>query len=207
LAHIAAGIELTAGNLGGLQDQFAAVLGGFNCLYFDKASVSVEDFERNVDLLADAAVAVPPVSDQRVGSARLVELVLSSARAGNSDTIDALAGLRECGTDMATLMALDMPRFSEFGAQIHRVLEYQMMLHPAVRDGIVESLPWHLVTHGRVIGKPLGGAGGGAAWLLLGARDESVRRILVAGGWTLRPVTISRSGLRPENVEQETGKC
>jgi D-glycero-alpha-D-manno-heptose-7-phosphate kinase len=201
LPHIAAGIELTAGNLGGLQDQFAAVVGGFNSYCFDSGSVVVESLARNTELLADAVIALPPTNEHRLGSARLVERVLTSARAGDKQTIDALAGLRKCGEDMVALMAVDSPTVAEFATYVRKVLEHQVMLHPVVRDGIVASLPWSLVTRGLVVGKPLGGAGRGAAWLLLGPQPESVQSTLIDGGWTLMPASISRSGLRLEHVE------
>ncbi|TNH21032.1 hypothetical protein FHG89_32520 [Micromonospora orduensis] len=196
--HVAAAVERLCGHHGGLQDQFAATFGGFTSYSFHDHGVDVHRLGHAGSVLRDAVLAVPPPADRRVGSDRLVQLVADRYRAGEADTVGALAGLVALGDQISDLLATAQPARSDLAALLLAVLDRQRRLHPVIRAGIEETPVWTLVREGAVVGKPLGGAGRGSAWLLLMSTDAARQR-LASAGWVVHRVRISDVGVRTES--------
>ncbi|MGC4772400.1 hypothetical protein ACLQ25_25930 [Micromonospora sp. DT44] len=196
--HVAAAVERLCGHHGGLQDQFAAAFGGLTSYLFHDKGVDVRRLGDAGGVLRNAFLAVPPPADRRVGSDRLVQLVVDRYRAGETDTVEALADLVALGNQIDDLLGTACPERSSLATLLGAVLDRQRRLHPVIRAGIEETPVWTLVRDGAVVGKPLGGAGRGSAWLLLTSTAAACQR-LASEGWVVHRVRISDVGVRTES--------
>ncbi|WP_406077336.1 hypothetical protein [Micromonospora sp. NBC_00858] len=196
--HVVAAVERLCGHHGGLQDQFAATFGGLTSYSFHERGVDVHRLGRAHGVLRGAVLAIPPPAQRRTGSDRLVQLVAERFRSGSADTITALAALVELGEQIGELLSAGRPGPAELSPLLLAVLDRQRQLHPVIRAGIEETPVWALVRAGAAVGKPLGGAGRGSAWLLLGATGAA-RQQLASAGWVVHKVRISDVGVRTES--------
>lgn len=196
VAHTAAALERLAGHAGGLQDQFGCVTGGLTSYRFAAGHVDVGRLDHAADVLRGAILALPPPAERRSGSSHLVQVVTNRWRNGSRDTRAGITGLVALGDEMFHLLSADRPDRAAFHEAVLAVRDMQRLLHPEIRAAIDHS-PFltDLASH-RIVAKPLGGAGVGAAWLMLGPCPESVRRRLRHLGWELRPFALHRTGLR-----------
>ncbi|WP_165967037.1 hypothetical protein [Actinomadura sp. 7K507] len=195
LPHVAALVECVAGHSSGIQDQLAATAGGLCCYRFTGVTVECTPLPQALGFLDSARVVVPP--DRRVGSGRMVDLVLGGMHGPDGDEVrSALRALVRIGDRLYETLCSGASQFAAARDLVGRVLEQQIRLHPVIRTAAQATPLWPFLESGAVVAKPLGGAGPGAAWLMLPPVPDEILHRLTAEDWTCEPVVPSRTGIR-----------
>jgi hypothetical protein len=195
LPHVAALVECVAGHSGGIQDQLAATAGGLCCYRFTGVTVECTPLPQALGFLDGARVAVPP--DRRAGSGRLVDLVLGGLHGPDGDEVrSALQALVRIGDRLFETLCRGAAQFAAARELVGRVLEQQVRLHPVIKTAARDTPLWPFLESGAVVAKPLGGAGPGAAWLMVPPVPNGVLHRLAAENWTCEPVVPSGTGIR-----------
>jgi hypothetical protein len=194
LPHLSAGLERICGHEGGVQDQLAAVNGGFRRYDFNGPFMTSTDYTCALPLLRGAVLAIPPI--ERLGSSDVVAAVLSSNPVDSSGFVTGpIRELRDAGAHLANAIARNPdPESMEIRSAVCQVTEAQLGLHPLVAESASQMPLWPDVHAGRCAAKPLGGGGAGAAWLVL-APDEQDAGRLIAVGWEVAEIAISETGI------------
>jgi D-glycero-alpha-D-manno-heptose-7-phosphate kinase len=193
IPHLAAAFERVAGHAGGLQDQLASVTRGFGAYRFDRGRISAVRFASVPSMLNGAMLAFPPAEQRRLGSGNLVSLVTESWRHGSRPTRQAIRRLANASNSLFAILAEQTVDEGAARAEIAEILFLQRSLHPEIRRGIDETPIWPFARQGQVVGKPLGGAGRGAAWVVLRPFPRDLPSRLSREGWSAKP-------LRPDHA-------
>lgn len=194
IPHLAAAFERVAGQAGGLQDQLAAVNRGFAAYRFDHGRVSILRFGSVPSFLGGAVLAFPPPEQRRIGSGNLVSLVTESWRSGSRETRHAIRHLARVSNELYTTLIGPAANDDAVRGAVTEILGLQRSLHPEIRRGIDETPIWQFVRQHELVGKPLGGAGRGAAWLLLRPLPRELVGCLSREGWSTVPLKVEQPG-------------
>ncbi|MFL6072486.1 MAG: hypothetical protein ACJ73S_03720 [Mycobacteriales bacterium] len=223
LARLAALVERDIGIAGGWQDQYAAVLGGAHSYTFTSHPTEPDSIpsvrltpsgEAMYRLQQHLLVVVPPPPEVRRSSSSLVKQVARRQTSHNVHTLAGLYALNGMAGPLAT--ALATADVAELARLVNQVRRAQALLAP----GVVDARVAHLVdtmtsTSARtgaaadvLAGKPCGGGGPGAAWLLIvePERANAVSGRLAAAGMRVEAVQAALTGCRVFQVRGEAGR-
>ncbi|OLB68292.1 hypothetical protein AUI06_11500 [archaeon 13_2_20CM_2_52_21] len=176
---------------GGMQDQYAAAMGGFNLIRFEKEGVTVKPLaisgairnELEYRLLLCSTGTTRP-------SGGILGRQIKSYREGNPTVLEALHEIKKLTFDLND--ELVRGRVEEFGELLGREWDLKKKLDPAISNDEVDKLYRTALANGAIGGKLLGAGGGG--YLLLFAEDGSHKRLSSA---------MIKAGSRVENVRFE----
>jgi D-glycero-alpha-D-manno-heptose-7-phosphate kinase len=203
IPHLAAALERVAGHAGGLQDQLASATGGFGAYRFDRGKISKIRLAAIPPFLRGAVLAFPPPAQRRIGSGSLVSLVTDSWREGTRATIRAMRNLARTSNELYRVLAEPNADHDAARRVVEEIIHAQRSLHSQICQGIDETPIWPYIQRHQVIGKPLGGAGRGAAWLLLRPLPRGLASSLAEHGWTTVPLAIEHARA-PIGVDQRS---
>ncbi|MFH1354358.1 MAG: hypothetical protein ABIH36_03650 [bacterium] len=177
IAMLAAEIERMSGTLGGLQDQFAAVVGGLNLFQFyglEHSSKRIELSDRLKKELEENIFILYPGGDRR--STDVVVKVMREYTNGNLTVGNALLSLNELAIEIKkSLEFLDWARLSFL---LHEVREQQLTLHPdLIDDGNLRII--NNLSEMGIEGVKLLGGGGCGACLLVVSEDSVLREAII----------------------------
>jgi D-glycero-alpha-D-manno-heptose-7-phosphate kinase len=176
---------------GGMQDQYAAAMGGFNLMQFEKNGVTVSPLSIS-----------PPVKNEleyrlllcSTGTTRpsggILGRQIKSYREKNPNVLDALHEIKKLTLNLHA--ELVHGRVEEFGSLLGEEWELKKRLDPAISNDEVDKLYRTALENGAVGGKLLGAGGGG--YLLLFAEDGAQKELSLA---------VIKAGSRVENVRFE----
>lgn len=176
---------------GGMQDQYAAAIGGFNLIRFEKEGVTVKPLaisgavrnELEYRLLLCSTGTTRP-------SGGILGRQIKSYREGNPTVLEALHEIKKLTLDLNN--ELVRGRVEEFGELLGREWDLKKKLDPAISNEEVDKLYRTALANGAIGGKLLGAGGGG--YLLLFAEDGSHKQLSSA---------MIKAGSRVENVRFE----
>ena len=185
---------------GGKQDQYAAALGGFNRLVFEKGAVVVEPLALNPAFVAELArrLVVCYTGTSRVSS-RTIARVMGAYQRGDSGVTGALRAIAEVAERMTgALRAGDLPRVGSLLAENWR---HQQQLDPGMRTGEMDRLEAAMRGAGALGGKAAGAGAGGSMFFIAGedpaaavrAAREAGARVLPFS-WAARGVIVEAGG-------------
>ncbi|WP_338740522.1 hypothetical protein [Actinomadura luteofluorescens] len=198
LPHVAALVEHVAGHSGGIQDQLAATAGGLCSYRFAGVTVECTPLPQALGLFDGAYIAVPPA--RRAGSGRMVDLVLDARRLDGGEVHSALRALVSIGDQLFDSLYCGAPQFAKARDLVGQVLEQQIRLHPVIESAARATPMWPFLETGEIVAKPLGGAGPGAAWLILPPVTDEILHRLAGEMWTFERVVPSLTGIRVLNA-------
>lgn len=198
LAVLAAEIEQESGVLGGLQDQFAAAMGGLNLFRFYGSKYSSKRLNPSDQYLTELEqnlFILYPGGKRR--STDIVTEVMNGYRSRNSTVTNALLSLNSVASKIVeALESEDLQKLSTlFGA----VREQQLKLHPRLIDGRNQKIINALKDQGVNGIKLLGGGGAGACLLVICPDSRSkkvIERISDVNSVEIFPVRYAKKGLR-----------
>lgn len=197
IAVRAAEIEYKSGVLGGLQDQFAATVGGLNVFGFYKSEYSIKPLvfsAKQIKGLEQHLFIIYPGGKRN--STDLVTLVMNKFRRGKKEVEQALTDLNLLADDVEkALHKLDLQELSNL---LSRVRGAQLKLDHRLADGnnrrVIKALQ-----HAGINGIKLLGGGGSRACLLVlcthASEHKTVRSIAQAHRARIIPVHFSRKGM------------
>jgi D-glycero-alpha-D-manno-heptose-7-phosphate kinase len=183
-----------AGIPGGRQDQYAAALGGFNCMRFRDSTVAVEPIRLDPSF-ADALAASTVLC--YTGASRLsggtIARVMAAYGTGHPRVTGALRAMRDVALEMHEALAgADLGRVA---ALLSRNWTAQQALDPGMRTAAMARLEAAMRAAGSLGGKAAGSGAGGCMFFV--CRDaERARRAALAAGAQLLPVAWAPHGVR-----------
>lgn len=196
LADMACELEGELGIVGGKQDQYAAAVGGINCMeFYDEGRVAVRKMElaeATIDELEKHLVLCYSGESRLSGDTN--ERMISAYRRGEPRVVEALRTVKRVAQDVqACLLAGDL---QAFGQLLEEETAARVRLHEGVMTPAMGRLRQAAQQAGAVGGK-ICGAGGGGCLLFMSAPDQEgrVRRALEAAGGRVLDFTFDARGL------------
>jgi D-glycero-alpha-D-manno-heptose-7-phosphate kinase len=205
LAALAVEVERNdLGIVGGLQDQYAAVFGGFNYIEFRGDGVIVNPLRLSEQTLNELHYHLLLCY---TGGTRLSShIVADQTRAveeSESEVIDSLAHLKVLTERLKATMLTD--RIDLFGAQLHEAWQHKRRLSRAISNPRIDELYETAMAAGAWGGKLLGAGGGG--YLLVCTpftRRTAVAEALSAKGGQMVDFQFDLGGVRSWSAREET---
>ncbi|MGH3713251.1 MAG: hypothetical protein ACRDT4_07280 [Micromonosporaceae bacterium] len=197
IAEVAAAAERATGAAGGKQDQYAAAHGAAHLWRITSSGVQPTRLhDAKVQQLAERLLIAHPGGARP--SSGMVEAVAERLRAGEPDVTTAHHDLNALAEQLpAAIASGDLGRVADL---INSVRRAQARLHP---DAVDDTAYRELTRPGGLLAaKPCGGAGAGAAWLLLCEADAAphLTRHYTQRGFTTLPVTVAPQGVHVDTT-------
>ena len=145
---------------GGMQDQYAAVFGGFNFIEFSASAVVVNPLRIDPDILNELNynLLLCYTGKSRL-SAHILETQIAAYEQETEDVLQATHQLKEVAVSMKN--ALLLGRLGEFGALLHEAWVQKKRLADQITDPHIDEMYSVARKHGALGGKILGAGGGG----------------------------------------------
>jgi D-glycero-alpha-D-manno-heptose-7-phosphate kinase len=159
--------------LGGKQDQYAGMFGGFRYMQFKDPHVEMLPLallDTTIEKLRQNSVLA--YTGQSRVSGDIHKNVVEAYRSGNAETLKALDAIKKAADEMKdALLGNDLEAFADL---MNSNWEAQKALHPSITNEQIENAFTAARGKGAVAGKALGAGGGGCLYFycLPGTREE-----------------------------------
>jgi D-glycero-alpha-D-manno-heptose-7-phosphate kinase len=165
LAELAYKIErLDLGIQGGMQDQYAAVFGGFNFMEFGASRVVVNPLRIPKEVINELEYNLLLCYTGRTRlSANIITSQIESYKSKERTVLEAMEELKKITVEMKN--ALLQGRLSDFGRLLHEAWINKKQMAKQITTSNIDALYETARAHGAIGGKILGAGGGG--YLLL----------------------------------------
>lgn len=176
----------------GIQDQFAAALGGMNALYIERdGTVKVESIGPSPgrDAILNSLKMV------WTGRQRKAESVLAEQQANTHAREREICELQQMAGELRSLIARSDFPVEEFGNLLTTSWEVKRSLAGGVSDESIDALVQRLLNAG-VLGAKVLGAGGGGFVLIACHQPLAPALLSVLDGETVLPVRVENHGAR-----------
>lgn len=201
IAELAYKIErVELGIPGGMQDQYAAVFGGFNFMEFGSSAVIVNPLRVDLDILNELQYNLLLCY---TGKTRLSQNIITTQvenyRRGEREAVQAMDELKAITVEMKN--ALLQGRLNEFGALLHTAWASKKKMASQITTSQIDALYETGRKYGALGGKLLGAGGGG--YLLLYCefdRKHIVAEELERQGGQVVEFTFDYNGLQTWEV-------
>lgn len=161
IAELAYHIErIDLGIKGGMQDQYAAVFGGFNFIEFEKSAVIVNPLRIESDILNELQYSLLLCYTGRTRlSGNIINTQVNNYVRGEIDVLAAMDELKSITVDMKN--ALLQGNLNDFGALLHEAWINKKKMASQITTSTIDVLYETARKHGALGGKILGAGGGG----------------------------------------------
>ena len=181
---------------GGLQDQYAAVFGGFNYIEFLSDRVVVNPLKVSLDVLNELQYnfLLCYTGTMRL-SAHIIQDQVERYERREAQTMQALRELKVLTIEMKN--ALLRRELDSFGELLHREWQYKKTLSPRISSAQLDELYEIARKYGALGGKITGAGGGGYMLLYCPAeRKHAVAARLKEFGCTITDMSLEPMGLQ-----------
>ncbi len=197
VAELASALEREElGILGGKQDQYAAILGGFNFMEFSGEDVKTSrlNIPEHVVWELEKSLVLCYTGKSRV-SGDIHQSVVDAYLRKDDGTREALKSLKRIAMDMKDILL--QGDLCSFGDLLLENWENQKKLHPSVTNDEIDSLFEIALSNGAIGGKA-GGAGGGGCLVFYCEpdREHVLKKSLEAAGTRVIDFGFDFHGLR-----------
>lgn len=200
IAEIAFNLEQSTGALGGRQDEYAAVFGGFSQFNFFPELRYRRPLRLGpwtVKAVESHLVVAHPGGHRH--SSDLVSSVLGAYELGDTNVIGALLALNSLAKNIVA--TLETGTTDQLAYLLRDIRYHQCRLHPNIMDERTARLVVELATIGVHGVKVLGGGGSGSGLLVCAHKSpRRAKKMLVENGCRLVPVRFAHTGLRVSRV-------
>ena len=161
IAELAYQIErVDLGIKGGMQDQYAAVFGGFNFIEFGESAVIVNPLRIEPDILNELQYSLLLCYTERTRlSGNIITTQVKNYVRGEGDVLAAMDELKNITLDMKN--ALLQGNLTDFGALLHEAWINKKKMASQITTSTIDVLYETAREHGALGGKILGAGGGG----------------------------------------------
>jgi len=165
IARIAYRIERQElGIAGGMQDQYAAVFGGFNFMEFGANAVIVNPLRIDTDIENELEYSLLLCYTGRTRlSSNIIRAQVSAYENKEADVLEAMSTIKAITVEMKN--ALLTARLGDFGRLLHEAWLHKKRMARQISNPDIDALYASARAHGALGGKILGAGGGG--YLLL----------------------------------------
>jgi D-glycero-alpha-D-manno-heptose-7-phosphate kinase len=201
IAELAYAIERDdLGIVGGMQDQYASVFGGFNFIEFEAEGVHVTPLRLSENAIAEFHYHLMLCD---TGTTRVSSNIVADQTAGliarDADVVDGLGALKDMTVTM--MRRLLKGRLMEFGQLLDDAWQFKRRLSRHITNDSIDELYDSAKKAGAVGGKILGAGGGGHMLLFVPFdRRNAVRERLERAGGKIVDFQFDRSGARAWKV-------
>ncbi len=201
LAYVLERREL--GIQGGIQDQYAAVFGGFNFIEFLPAHVVVNPLRISADVINELQyhLLLCYTGATRL-SAHIIDDQVKRYESGESDTLQSLREIKRIAMEMKN--ALLRRHLNEFAELLHEEWEYKKKTSNEISNSRIDEL-YDVARANGALGGKISGAGGGGYMLLycLFDKKHKVAEKLSALGCTVADFAFEPLGLQTWMVNRD----
>ncbi|MDX1412854.1 MAG: hypothetical protein R3293_01620 [Candidatus Promineifilaceae bacterium] len=161
IAELAYHIErVDLGIKGGMQDQYAAVFGGFNFIEFEENAVIVNPLRVEPDILNELQYSLLLCYTGRTRlSGNIINTQVNNYVRGETDVLSAMNELKSITVDMKN--ALLQGNLNDFGTLLHDAWINKKKMASQITSSTIDVLYETARKHGALGGKILGAGGGG----------------------------------------------
>lgn len=176
----------------GVQDQYAAAIGGMNAFYFKRdGSVQIESIPTN-----DARDRIlTSLSMVWTGRQREAESVLSEQRHNAPSMAQEIVALQQMAIELRDLLVTDQLSVQDFASMLTQSWQLKRRLARGVSDAEIDNLVAALMDAGGLGAKVLG-AGGGGFVLVASELNEWTPSTGRQSGLVVLPVAVENQGAR-----------
>lgn len=179
----------------GVQDQHAAVHGGFNYIDIEYPNVHVSRIEVKPELQWQLEQQMVLVYLASRSSSDMHQAVIKHYRGGHEPTLHAFETLRACPRSI--VQACYKGDLDQFGEIMTENWEAQKQLHPAITNAKIERLETIARDHDALGFKVNGAGGGGSAVILASTGNEhAMKQAITRAGYQILPFTLNQGGLQ-----------
>jgi len=203
IARIAHEIEIKELELeSGIQDQYAAALGGINFMEINYPLANVYPLELDVSKICQLESQLLLVYINSRSSDELHKAVIENYKQGDDSTHNALETIKRCAYEMKKALILD--NLENMGEIMNRNWAAQKKLHPLMNNPIIQKIE-NISRENGAIGFKLNGAGGGgSATILAGIGSEyNLKKKLIQNELQLLPIKLDFKGVQTWKVMNE----
>ena len=160
-AELAYHIErVDLGIKGGMQDQYAAVFGGFNFIEFGESSVIVNPLRIEADILNELQYSLLLCYTGRTRlSGNIINTQVNNYVSGETDVLAAMDELKSITIEMKNALLLGC--LDDFGSLLHEAWINKKKMASQITTSTIDILYETARKHGALGGKILGAGGGG----------------------------------------------
>jgi D-glycero-alpha-D-manno-heptose-7-phosphate kinase len=149
---------------GGMQDQYAAVFGGFNFIEFGRSSVIVNPLRIDREVVNELKYnLLLCYTGKRRLSAKIIQSQVAAYERGEEEVLRAMAELKSLTVEMKN--ALLQSRLDDFGALLHEAWNNKKKMASQISNPDIDLLYETARKNGALGGKITGAGGGGYLFL------------------------------------------
>ncbi|MEO8665238.1 MAG: hypothetical protein ABI462_07065 [Ignavibacteria bacterium] len=172
LAELNYKLELEAGTLGGKQDQYATVFGGFNSITFDKNKVALRKIRISSERLKQLEERMFLVFTNMARDIKSVQINLDK-NIINENKRKYFSGLKELSYEFLNILESKNFHLDDIGKLLHESWKLKKSTNHQTSNPFIDQLYEALKKKGITGGKVLGAGGGG--FLLAFAKDPKAK--------------------------------
>jgi D-glycero-alpha-D-manno-heptose-7-phosphate kinase len=197
IAELAYRIERQdAGILGGRQDQYACVFGGFNYIEFERGSAVVNALRirRETLLELEYSLVFAYVGGLRLSS-HIIERQIENYRSAAADPVAAMDELKSLANEMKR--ALLRGDLGNFGSLLHASWQSKRRMAAGITNERLDAIYEAARAAGALGGKVSGAGGGGFMFFICDPRSRfGVQEAIVAQGAEIVPLSFVTEGVQ-----------
>jgi D-glycero-alpha-D-manno-heptose-7-phosphate kinase len=196
IANLAHKLEIEELKLeSGVQDQYAASLGGINFMEIEYPSVEISRVQINDDKICKLENQLILVYFGSRSSNLMHKAVIENYEKGDYNTINSFNNIKECAYEMR--IAIKSDNLEYMGEIMNRNWEAQKSLHDSMTNLTIDKAE-QLAKENGAIGFKLNGAGGGGSATILArvGYEYRIKKKLVENGFKLLPVKLNFKGVQ-----------
>jgi len=183
----------------GVQDQYAAALGGVNFMEIAYPSVEVTPIPMNNKKICELESRLILVFISSRSSSEMHKAVIENYKKGDTATLKSFEIIKSCANDMRK--AIDSKDLTCMGELMNKNWSAQKSLHSLMTNPTIDKAEHISISNGAIGFKLNGAGGGGSATILAGIGNEySLRRQLSDAGFQLLPVKLDFMGVQTWRV-------
>ena len=179
----------------GVQDQYAAALGGINFMEIDYPSVKVSHIQVDEKKISELESQMILVYLSSRSSSEMHKAVIKNYQKGDKNTLESFEIIKNCAYDMKkAISAVDLKYLGEV---MNKNWEAQKKLHELMVNPIIEKTE-RLAKRNGAIGFKLNGAGGGGSAIILAnwGVENKLKRKLIENGLEILPFKLDFTGVQ-----------
>jgi D-glycero-alpha-D-manno-heptose-7-phosphate kinase len=202
MANLAHKLEIEELKLeSGIQDQYAAALGGINFMEINYPSAKISRIELEDEQIINLENHLILVYLSSRSSNQIHKSVIENYRQGDDSTIRSLEIIKNCAYEMKE--AIYSKNLDLMGKIMNKNWEAQKNLHPLMVNPIIKKIERMAEKYGAIGFKLNGAGGGGSATILSGIRSEfRLKKKIVEEGFQILPMKINFNGVQVWTAEK-----
>ena len=179
----------------GVQDQYAAALGGVNFMEVSYPSVEVTPIPINNKKICELESQLILVFLSSRSSSEMHKAVIENYKMRDSKTLQSFEIIKNCAREMKR--AIKSKDLVYMGDLMNKNWEAQKKLHTLMVNTLIKKAE-HIAMNNGAIGFKLNGAGGGGSASIIAdiGKEYSLRRQLSDAGFQLLPVKLDFMGVQ-----------